>query len=99
MKEYLKKDDLWVFMITAVFVIIVLSAMAISEKFKWSNDDRVLVQFTYEQLNICNEKLAAYGEDVELDIPKHKVKIIDLNICLEKLGAYGEDNTIPVSVE
>ena len=99
MKEGLTKDVLWIFVITVIVVAVVFAVIVVSKKFKWSNDDRVITQFVYEQLNICHEKLAAYGEDVELDIPKNKVNPKDLNICLEKLGAYGEDTAIPVSSE
>ncbi|MHA2280088.1 MAG: hypothetical protein ACXAC5_04330 [Promethearchaeota archaeon] len=97
--ESLKKDILWIFVITVAVVAMVFAAIVGSEKLKWSNDGRVISQFVYEQLNICNEKLAAYGEDVEFDIPKHKATAEDLNICIEKLGAYGEDNKIPVTSE
>jgi hypothetical protein len=96
MKEILKKDILIVFMITVTVVAMIFASMYISKKIKWSNDDEVVTQFIYQQLNICNKKLATHGENVELDIPKHKAKAKDLNVCIEKLGAYGEDITLPL---
>ena len=92
-----KKDVLWVSIITVAVVTMVFVAMRGSEVLRQSNDDKVIVQFVTQQLNICNEKLAAYGEDVDLDIPIYKFKSEDLKACLEKLSAYGEDSDISVT--
>ncbi len=95
--ENLKKDALWVAVISIAVVAVVVGTILASERLRQSNDTKVIVQFVYEQLNECNRKLAAYGEDVELDIPRHKTTAKDLTICLEKLGAYGEDTSIPAN--
>jgi len=95
----LTKDILQVVGVSLLVVIMVFGAIKLSDRLRSSNSGRVAAQFVYEQLNECNEKLAAYGEDVELDIPMHKITAEALNICLEKLGAYGEDATLPITKE
>ncbi len=93
------KDIIQVVVVSLCVVAMVFAAIKISKRLRSSNNGKIAVQFVYEQLNECNEKLAAYGEKVELDIPKHKVTAEALNECLEKLGAYGENNTLPMTKE
>jgi hypothetical protein len=95
MKSNLTKDTLQVIVVSLVVVAMVIGAIKLSKKLRSSNSGKVAVQFVYKQLNECNEKLAAYGEDVEFDIPRHRATAEALNECMEKLGAYGEDITLP----
>lgn len=93
--ESLKKDALWITIITIAVVSMVIGSILISEKLEYSNDTKVITQFIYEQLSECNEKIAAYGEkNVKLDISKNQIKSEDIIICLEKLGAYGGNISI-----
>jgi len=97
MLDKLRKEAIFITMISISFITIAVCAIMISDKLINSNDSKVINQFVYEQLSICNEKLAAYGEDVKLDTPKSEASAESLSICLEKLGAHGGDMTIPVT--
>lgn len=93
-------SDLFWFLVVCVVVatvgFICITSWKIITYEPW-NDNKVLYQFLKEKVEICHEKLGAYGESV--DFNNLEISIESLTICTEKLGAYGEPVELPIKFE
>lgn len=93
-KEELSKtsaDVLWIVSVSIAVIIIIVAGNWAWTRYGPSNEQRVLKKFVYSKLTECTEKLAAYGEDVDLVVTYDDATLENLDVCVEKLGAYGED--------